>query len=82
MSTRHLAFRMSVRSGEPASSPNVRLNPVSRGPRHCAPDGAVMFGVPKALSVCFRNVPPTPCEKNATDSGPCWALIVCRRSAM
>ena len=70
ISTRQRAFRMSVRSGEPTSSPNVRWNPTSRGPRHCANDGAAMFGVPYALSVCLRKLPPRPCENSATASGP------------
>ena len=34
-----------------------------------------MFGEPKALSVCLRNVPPMPCENSATASGPYSALI-------
>ncbi len=75
MSTRQREFRMSVRSGDPTSSPKVSANPTSRGPRHCANEGAALFGEPKALSVCLRNVPPMPCENSATASGPYVALI-------
>ena len=46
ISTRQRAFLMSVRSGDPTSSPNVRWNPTSRGPRHWANDGAAMFDDP------------------------------------
>jgi hypothetical protein len=46
MSTRHWAFSMSVRSGEPTSSPKVSRKPTSRGPRHWAKDGAAMLGEP------------------------------------
>ena len=81
ISTRQRAFWMSVRSGEPTSSPKVRLKPTSRGPRHWANDGAVTLGVPKALRVCFRKVPPMPWLKRATASGPCSALIFCIFSA-
>jgi hypothetical protein len=34
---------MSVTSGEPTIEPYVSEKPTSRGPRHCAYDGAVMF---------------------------------------
>ena len=73
--TRQRAFSMSVRSGEPIASPKVSSKPTSRGPRHWANDGAAEFGEPKALRVCFRNVPPMPWLKRATASGPCSALI-------
>ena len=81
ISTRQRAFAMSVRSGEPMPSPKVSSKPTSRGPRHCANDGAAMFGLPYALSVCLRNVPPMPWLKSAIASGPCSALIFCMRSA-
>jgi len=46
ISTRQRALAMSVRSGEPGSSPKVRRKPTSRGPRHWAKLGAARFGVP------------------------------------
>ncbi len=72
---------MSVRSGEPIAAPNVSSKPTSRGPRHCAKDGAAEFGEPKALSVCFRKPAPMPWLKRASASGPCSALIFSMRSA-
>ncbi len=79
--TRQRALRMSVRSGEPTPSPNVSSNPTSRGPRHWAKDGAVTLGLPKALTVCLRKVPPIPWLNRATASGPYRALIFCIFSA-
>ncbi len=56
MSTRHWAFLMSVRSGDPTSSPNVRRKPTSRGPRHCANDGAAIFGRPERLQRVLEEI--------------------------
>lgn len=75
-------FRMSVLSGEPTSSPKVRLKPTSRGPRHWANEGAERFGVPNAFMVCLRKVPPIPWLKSAIASGPCSTRIAFIRSAM
>ncbi len=81
MSTRQRALRMSVRSGEPIDSPNVSSKPTSRGPRHCANEGAATLTTPYALSVCLRKFPPRPWLKRATASGPYSALISCSFSA-
>ena len=81
MSTRQRALRMSVRSGEPIDSPNVSSKPTSRGPRHCANEGAATLTAPYAFRVCLRKFPPRPWLKRATASGPYSALIFCSFSA-
>ena len=71
-----LRVRMSVRSGELTSSPKVSRKPTSRGPRHCAKDGAAMFGTAVRLQCCFRKLPPMPWLKSAIASGPYSALML------
>src|SRR5512133_2333593 len=63
--TRHLVSRISVTSGLLTDSPKVRSKPVSRGPRHCANEGAVTLLEPNALSNCVKYLPELPWLKRA-----------------
>ncbi len=46
MRTRHFVRAMSVGSGEPRPVPQVSRLPMSRGPRHCANEGAALLKLP------------------------------------
>jgi DNA-binding MarR family transcriptional regulator len=50
ISTKHFVSLISVLSGDITSSPKVAVNATSRGPRHCAKEGAEIFGEPKAFN--------------------------------
>ncbi len=75
ISTKHSVSLISKGSGDPTASPKVAIQAVSRGPRHCANEGAVIFGEPKALRKLPKNLPPDPWLNNATHSGPCSSAI-------
>ena len=52
ISTMQRVSRISIRSGEYIISPKVVRKPTSRGPRHCANEGAAIVPEPYAFNIC------------------------------